>query len=292
MRTRLWIGICAGLFLLILGIAVSCCCAGNLDDDSIDLGITGDHNDDGTGGDDTGGDDTGGDDTGGDDTGGDDTGGDDTGGDDTGGDDTGGDDTGLVAAERYLPLDLDVEYVYRPTTVLDPFHYATDDVTYRTISATTGTGVAFERQDADKTSPVFDGLNFLGTELPDGSGWSDKWIDEEDRPGVILPETLTGIGQTWTFEQRYHQFEYMLEPGTWFPLATCEFELTAIEDVTVQGTAYTNCIRVDGDLDWAYGGYTEELALQIWYCPDVGMVQAECRSAGILVGKLELLSRT
>jgi|GEM_PF-5557853 len=287
MRTRLLL-LALVVVTILVGWIVSCCCTGGLDTDEIAM------NTPGTGGDNTGDDGTGDDGTGDDGTGDDGTGDDGTGDDGTGDDGTGDDgtgDDGLREAQAYFPSEVGVTYTYRPITLTDPIHGALDDLVYQTIASPQGTGFAFEAVSSDCSSPVFDGLSFLGTANHGDGDWSATWVDTEGRSFDVLPATLTGVGQTWQAVQQFHQFESIDEADVWYPLITADFEIAAEEDVEVLGTTYQDCLRIDGAVNWAYGGYGTDVDVQYWLAPDVGLVRAEARLDSVLIGQLDLATR-
>ncbi|MBN2081950.1 hypothetical protein JW859_07060 [bacterium] len=257
MRTRLLL-LALVVVTILVGWIVSCCCTGALDSDEIAMNTPG-------------------------------TGGDGTGDDGTGDDGTG--DDGLREAAAYFPSELGVTYTYRPITLVDPIHGAMDDLVYQTIASPQGTGFAFEAVGADVSSPVFDGLSFLGTANHGDGAWSATWVDVEGRSFQVLPATLTGVGQTWQAVQRFHQFESINEADVWFPLIQADFEIAAVEDIEVQGVTYEDSLRIDGAVNWAYLGWGDDVDVRYWLAPDVGLVRAEARLASVLIGQLDLASR-
>jgi hypothetical protein len=97
--------------------------------------------------------------------------------------------------------------------------------------------------------------------------------------GYVLPLVLTGLGQTWSMYNANYDNDDLILVGT----AT----LAGVEDINVQGKAYSGCIRVDitREHDLTFSG-------SYWLAPDVGIVRGVGRLAGVEMGRVELVERS
>lgn len=108
----------------------------------------------------------------------------------------------------------------------------------------------------------------------------------------MLPAVLTGLGQQWASDFSIRNITDHL-----FRI-TGSSRLAAVEDLTLGGTTFSDCLRVDVQLSYSHdrgndGSIEQDIPLvtgSYWLAPDIGAVRGVARVAGVTVGEVRLVS--
>lgn len=202
----------------------------------------------------------------------------------------------FLAPVRYFPSQPGATYTYEQSGDEmfpgDPnFRF-----TYTVEANPLGTGVYYNlslsfldtpgSSSTQNRGPLFNGLDFTGMaeEKAEDAETTALFALEGTDTAQVLPPALTAIGQQWPIAVH-------LSGGS--PLNNIVLTGTAtlanIEDITVNGHAFSDCLRVD--VDFGLTSRTDDFALisgSYWLAPDFGPVQGVMRIAGLEAARVEL----
>lgn len=200
----------------------------------------------------------------------------------------------FLAAQRYFPSTPGTRYIYRVIFPSSPPGPEDTQFIYDVVSNPLGGGVYYDLKFSDEAGatdgrgPVFDGLNFAGM-LEDKDGQTlSKFVLGTTDTAQVLPPVLSGLGQEWPMEVHLGADSV---PFIFSVQTSGTARLAAVEDVTVDGVTFPDCLRID--VSFGLSSITDNIALasgSYWLAPDFGPVQGIMRVMGAETARVELFS--